>query len=78
MDATDGSSISYEELGVNAFGVAVSSTETIESSEAALAVDPLNNATGVRACAMKWDWALVWPGRCRAVHAAEYRAAICT
>lgn len=32
---------------MNSFGVAVSSTETIESSEAALAFDPLNNATGV-------------------------------
>ena len=47
VDATDGSSISYEEVGVNDFGVAISSTETIESSEAALAFDPLNNGTGV-------------------------------
>lgn len=31
-----------------AAGVAMSSTETIESSEAALAADPLNNMTGVR------------------------------
>lgn len=36
------------QAGINAAGVALSSTETIESSEAALAADPLNNATGVR------------------------------
>lgn len=44
----DGFNASYEEVGVNQAGVAVSSTETIESSEAALAADPLNNVTGVR------------------------------
>lgn len=47
VDPADGISTSYEEVGVNDFGVAVSSTETIESSEAALAFDPLNNETGV-------------------------------
>ncbi|KAI7838073.1 hypothetical protein COHA_008156 [Chlorella ohadii] len=46
VDPADGISTSYEEVGVNDFGVAVSSTETIESSEAALAFDPLNNETG--------------------------------
>jgi len=47
VDPADGISTSYEEVGVNDFGVAVSSTETIESSKAALAFDPLNNETGV-------------------------------
>ena len=47
VDPSTGENPSFEEVGVNSFGVAVSSTETIESSEAALAFDPLNNATGV-------------------------------
>lgn len=47
VDPSTGENPSFEEVGVNSFGVAVSSTETIESSEAALAFDPLNNATGI-------------------------------
>jgi dipeptidase len=42
-----GSNYSFEETGINAFGVALSATETIFNSEQVLKIDPYNVQTGI-------------------------------